>query len=146
MKLNELKKASYRAWAFMQELEEIVVQPENFRQETRQYGDLRRRTTWEKIYAAFQAAVIANPVLEDSGMIQVYFCHPTSPELVQYNDLVLEEFLKYPTALERIKEGLEQLYYQPSEPEDQQDAMQFLERISCYENATNLLQVASLPA
>jgi hypothetical protein len=35
MKLNELREASYRAWAFMQELEEIVVQPKNFRKETR---------------------------------------------------------------------------------------------------------------
>jgi hypothetical protein len=144
MKLKELKVASYQAWELVQRLEDIVIQPENFWKEVRGYGDLRRRATWEKIYAVFQASVIANPVLENCGMIQIYFCHPTSPELVCYNDLVLEEFLKYPTALNRIKDGLEQLYYQPTEPEDQQDAVYFLKRIAGYRSSTDILQGMAL--
>jgi hypothetical protein len=132
MKLQQLKHAAYRAWEFMQSLEEITVQPEIFKQEARKYGDLRRRSTWEKVYTVFQAAVIANPVLENCGMIQVYFCHATSPELVEYNDQVLEEYLKYPGALERIRDGLDQLYYQPTEPQDQVDAVNFLKRLSGY--------------
>jgi hypothetical protein len=144
MKLKELKSASYRAWELVQRLEDTVIQPKNFWKEVHGYGDLRCRATWEKIYAVFQASVIANPVLENCGMIQIYFCHPTSPELVCYNDLVLEEFLKYPTALDRIKDGLEQLYYQPAEPEDQQDAVYFLKRIAGYQSSTDILQGMAL--
>jgi hypothetical protein len=147
-KLKDLKDAAYQAWELFQRLESntLLIQPEVFKKEARQYGDLRRKSTWEKVYIVLQANVIANPVLENGGMIQIYFCHPTSPELVEYNSLILEEFLKHPYALERIKDGLEQLFYQATEPADQEDAVIFLKRISGYQEATGMFQSIALPA
>lgn len=129
MKLSELKVVTYETWSFLHELEDAVLQPENFKSEIRQYGDLRCKSTWEQAYVALEAATLKYPALENWQMIQMCFCRPDRAELINYNDQVLEAFLQFPDGLERIKDGLERLYYQPSESIDQEDALQLIKRL-----------------
>ena len=114
----------------MHELEDTVLQPENFKTEIRRYGDLRCKSTWEKAYVALEAMTLEYPALENWQMVQMCFCRPDRAELINYNDQVLEAFLQFPDGLERIKDGLERLYYHPNEPGDQQDALQLVQRLT----------------
>lgn len=70
--------------------------------------------------------------VENRNLI-AYFCHPDTPIGREYNTQVLDTVLTYPTALEQIKNGLERLYYVPLNSTDQQDALNFLKRLSGYE-------------
>lgn len=128
MKLQDLKTVTYETWSFLHELEDAVLQPENFKAEIRQYGDLRCKSTWETAYVALEAATLEYPALENWQMVQMCFCRPDRAELVDYKDQVLGAFLQFPDGWERIKDGLARLYYQPSEASDQQDVLQLMER------------------
>jgi hypothetical protein len=130
MKLKELKIIVRYTWERLHELEDTISLPNRFKTEIRQYGDLRRLATWENAYAHLQAAIIDNPVLERGHMIQLYFVHPEAQELVKYNDQVLDAYLQYGHSLESIRDGLEQLWFYASEPEDRDDAIAFIQRLS----------------
>ena len=130
MKLRELKTVAYETWSFLHELEDAILQPENFKTEIRRYGDLRCKATWEKAYVALEAATLEYPSLENWQMVQMCFCRPDRAELIDYNNQVLGALLQFPDGLERIKAGLDRLYYQPSEPGDQQDALHLIQRLS----------------
>lgn len=130
MKLQALKTVTYETWSFLHELEDAVLQPENFQAEIRQYGDLRCKSTWEKAYVALEAATLEYPALENWQVVQMCFCRPDRVELIDYNDQVLGAFLQFSDGLERIKDGLERLYYQPSEPGDQRDVLQLVQRLT----------------
>ncbi|MBT9317515.1 hypothetical protein [Leptothoe spongobia] len=130
MKLQDLKTVTYETWSFLHELEDAVLQPDNFKAEIRQYGDLRCKLTWEKAYVALEAATLEYPALENWQMVQMCFCRPDRAELIDYNDQVLGAFLQFPDGLERIQNGLEWLYYRPSELNDQQDARQLVQRLT----------------
>jgi hypothetical protein len=129
MKLKTLKQIVWQTWHQHHKLERAIAVPETFKPEMRRYGDLRRRATWEAAYAALQAAIIDNPVLEPGMAIQIYFTQPEEPQLVEYNDQVLSAYLQFPHALEAIRDGLEQLFYQPCDPEDREDAIAFIQRL-----------------
>jgi hypothetical protein len=143
MKLRELKQFTYNSWEFLHWLEGAVVQPETFKSEVCRYGDLRRKATWEKAFAAFEAAAIEYPALENGQAIQLCFCHPQEPEIIEYNDLILLEFLKFPDAIDRIENGLERLYYQPIAPIDRQDALDFLKRLAQWEELGDRFSVSN---
>jgi hypothetical protein len=130
MKITELKKIVRETWERMHWLEGAIAQPNSFKTEMRGYGDLRRRATWEKAYIYLQAEIISKPVLERGHMIQLYFVHPEAQELVEYNDQVLDAYLQYGHSLESIRDGLEQLWFYASEPEDREDAIAFIKRLS----------------
>ena len=52
--------------------------------------------------------------------------------MVEYNDLILEEYLKLPEAMDHIKAGLEELYFGSDLDEDHQAAIAFLKRLAKY--------------
>jgi hypothetical protein len=129
MKLNDLKRLTYETWEFMHRMQDAIAVSE-FQAEVRRCGDRRCKATWEKAYAQFQAIVMDNRATESRFMLQWFFVRPEDPEIIEYNDLLLETYLQLPDAIERIKIGLEDLYWQPTESEDQADAIAFIKRLS----------------
>jgi len=71
MKLSELKQRVYSAWECLSDFNDALIQQENFLQEVRAFGDLRRKLTWQtygdSVYGSGQDA------FETSGSKATYW-------------------------------------------------------------------------
>ncbi|HBL11353.1 MAG TPA: hypothetical protein DD379_08080 [Cyanobacteria bacterium UBA11162] len=127
MKITELKDQVYQCWTDLSNFKGAVIQPENFKQEVRQYGDLRRKSTWEKAYAAFWAKNCYDSCLDAWTLIRYSFNFTLDRWDYEYRYQIIEEFLQIPGAIELIQLGLEQLLSQPFTQHDRRQAHGFFE-------------------
>ena len=112
MKLHQLKKAVHYRWQSVIEINEAVVQPEQFKDEIRrQFGDLRYKATWEKALARFYAQIIHDACLDAWGLILYGLNFKPGDRFYEYRHQIFEEFIAFPDGMELLKAGLEQIFY-----------------------------------
>ncbi|HAG81236.1 MAG TPA: hypothetical protein DCL61_08695 [Cyanobacteria bacterium UBA12227] len=135
MQLNELKQQVYELWKCVCKFNGAIVQPENFKPEVRTYGDLRRRSTWEKAYAVFFAKL--NWDSDISGHTAICYVFNFSPNQWNYKIRyeIIEQFLAIPGAMEFIIRGLEDIF-NSADKEDIEYAKQFLEVVGKQQGRT----------
>jgi hypothetical protein len=126
MKLTQLKQEVYDCWTRLSTYRDAIVQPENFLPEMRTYGDLRRKSTWQKAYAAFFAKLNWDAgITEHTAIVHVFNFTPDRWDYeLRYE--ILEEFLAIPGAMEFIMRGLEEIFHS-WDRDDKEYAKQFLE-------------------
>ena len=129
MKLKELKQEVYECWEDLSKFHDAIVQPETFKPEMRQFGDLRRKSTWEKAYAAFFAKVNWDSGITEHTAIAYVFNFTPDRWDYELRHEILDQYLAIPGAMEFIAGGLEQIY-RSSDRSDQECADAFLEVVS----------------
>lgn len=130
MKLSELKQATYQAWQDLNTWKGQVMQPENFKSEVKTFGDLRRKDTWVRALARFEATFAHRSCLDAWSLILHSFNFTPDREDYEYRHAIFEEFLLYPDALDLIKLGLEQLYSADFTPQEREEANGFFELVA----------------
>ena len=143
MKLQELKQEILKTWETVYQISGTLPTTE-FKAEIRKYGDLRKKQTWINALASLTVTTLMHSGMDGRGVLQLFFCHPCDRVLAEYNDAILDAFLASPDGLAAVKYGLEMLYYQPTQPGDRQDALDFLKRISGYQELGLELPTLSL--
>ena len=128
MKMQDLKKRVYRAWEHLSLFNDAIVQPENFKAEVRQIGDLRYKRTWEAAYCQFSARNMMDSCLDAFTLITVQF-NPDwwEEDLRHLLPQCLDEFLALPEGLDAIRQGLEQLLGDYTTTQDKESAHGFFE-------------------
>jgi hypothetical protein len=110
MKLRELKERVFEEWKDHCWFKRSVIQPELFKTEIRKdFGDLRRKVTWEKALCRFRALNAKIGLLDAYTLILSTFNFTPDDWDYEYRHQIVEEFLMLPNGLELIKLGLEQL-------------------------------------
>ena len=125
MKLAELKERTYRQWEFFHSVNRAVIQPKDFKAEIRQYGDLRRKSTWVKALCYFEALNINYCCLDAYELITIQLNLFPGDEMYPYRHQLFEEFLATPDALEMLKTGFEQLFSSDFTQEEREEAHGF---------------------
>jgi hypothetical protein len=114
LKLNELKQLTWRYWTQHCRFQDVVVQPDLFKAEIRKdYGDLRRKSTWVKAAARFIAANTSIAASDSVVLItdDLNFAPDTPEYQIRYE--VLDAFLEIPKMFEAIKNGFEEIFSEP---------------------------------
>lgn len=110
MKLQELKRHTYEIWLDMNQSEGAIA-VDTFKDEVRKgFGDLRRKDTWVRALAMFQARFHHNACLDAWSLITHSFNFNSGRWDYEIRHEFFEAFLQLPDGLELIKMGLEQLF------------------------------------
>lgn len=85
-----------------------------------QFGDLRRKATWERAAIYFTAHSMVQSYLEPYMIVgfMVSSTYMSCAVREYYGDQVIELMLQFPEIVDIIKRGLEQLYYESKSQED----------------------------
>lgn len=128
MKLPELKHRTYEMWLDMNHSEDAIA-TNAFKDEVRKsFGDLRRKDTWVRALAMFQARFHYNACLDAWSLITHSFNFDSNRWDYEIRHEFFEAFLQLPEGLELLKMGLEQLFtYFTAE---EQECNGFLELVS----------------
>jgi hypothetical protein len=111
MKLQALKQKALSLWKDIAEIDQVVLQPEHFKAEVKTIGDLRRKATWERAIARFEARIFHDCCLDAYNLIVHSLNFGTEGRWDYFlKDLIIEEFLSYPDGLDMIRIGLEDLF------------------------------------
>ena len=143
MKLVELKQEVYELWERLSSYNGALIQLENFKPEVRYYGDLRRKTTWQKAYAAFLAQNIWDADVGEYNLIVVQLNFTPDCWDYELRYQVLEQFLAIPGALEFVVRGLEQIFCSASR-EDKECAYGLLAMVSEQSGGTGSIADGSI--
>lgn len=126
MKLPELKQEVYDAWEFLSGYRGCVVLPENFKPEVRrEFGDLRRKETWIKALARFEALNAFHDCLDAYHLVLHTFNFTPDRLDYEYRHAIFDEFLTIPGALDLLKLGLEQLWSNSFTNDDREETHGF---------------------
>lgn len=128
----KLKQETYSSWKFLARLEDYFLEPRLFWSEVRRYGSLDDELTWRRAYATIRAGIVASAMWDNPTILKELFCRPNDGFLGEYNDLILEEYLKFPDAINHIESGLKELYFESTSTEDHHAAITFLKRLAKY--------------
>lgn len=137
LKLVQLRQETYAAWELLciskgvylgapesidlseQEACKLSWTNKTFKAEIRQqFGDLRRRDTWEQAAIALTAHQMVQSYMEPSEIVG-YMAAPgymRCPIREAYGDRLIDVMLQFPEMLDIIKRGLEQLYQESQNP------------------------------
>jgi hypothetical protein len=131
MKLPQLKEKVFEAWEFLSGYRGCVVLPENFKPEVRrEFGDLRRKDTWIRALARYEALNAFHDCL-DAYHLVLHALNFTSDRWdYDYRHLIFDEFLMIPGALDLIKLGFEQLLSVSFTDQDREEAHGFFELVA----------------
>lgn len=131
MKLTELKSETYRLWQdYTRWYGKAVIQPELFTPEIRQqFGDLRKRATWEAAYCRYEALCAQIGLLDAHRLILLDFNFTNDRPDYGYRHRIFEEWLSLPDGLDLIKLGLEQLFSSDFTPQEREEASGFFELV-----------------
>jgi hypothetical protein len=140
MKLVELKARVRYLWATYTDLYgDALVQPENFKPDIRkEFGDLRRRDTWEKAYSRYKALNSQIGLLDAHRLILFDFNFTTDRDDYEYRHQIFDEWLALPDGLDLIKLGLEQIFSVDFTPREREDAHGFFELVQEHRGAGEL--------
>ena len=131
MKLRELKEKVYEAWESLSSYRGCLILPENFKPEVRAgFGDLRRKSTWIKALARFEALNAAHDCLDAYTLILNSFNFTPDRWDYEYRLLIFDEFLMIPGAIDLLKLGLEQLFSASFTDTERNEAHGFFELVS----------------
>ncbi|MEP0958322.1 hypothetical protein NC995_17795 [Leptolyngbya sp. FACHB-1515] len=144
LKLQDLKAEAQSSWETLNLLDGTELTAEAFQVVMRKFGDLRHRSTWERICIQLEALWLLKG-LENCDLIRT-LAAPDTPIAQAYPAELLDAVLAHPSGLAQVKNGLQQLYSDPLTESDRICAMQFLKRISGYETIDLDLPEISLQA
>jgi hypothetical protein len=130
MKLSELKQKVYQSWKSLSSFKGQLLNPDDFKSEVRHFGDLRRKQTWVRALARFEAVNAYQSCLDASSLLLYSFNFTPDRWDYDYRHQIFEEFLMYGNALDLIKLGLEQLYQHPYTEDDRREAHGFFELVA----------------
>lgn len=122
MKLAELKQKVYSAWECLSDFNDALIQPENFWQEVRAFGDLRCKSTWQKAYCSFWARNIFDSNSDNRSLITVFFNYTPTQWDWELRHEILDQFLAIPGGWDCIINGLEQIFNYPLDKEEEEIA------------------------
>ncbi|PSB68593.1 hypothetical protein C7B61_00190 [filamentous cyanobacterium CCP1] len=150
LKISQLRKEAYWAWESLcavkgvflgapesidlpeAEADRLPFTNRTFKDEIRQqFGDLRRKATWEQAAIHYTAHSMVQSYMEPY-MIVGFMASPqfmTSAIREHYGDQVLELMLQFPETVDIVKRGLEQLYYESDRQEDHDVAQKFFQTV-----------------
>lgn len=130
MRLAELKEKTFEQWKRHCWFKQVVIQPELFKQEIRsQFGDLRKRSTWESALCRFKALNSQIGLVDAYTLITSTFNYNPDRWDYDYRYRIFEEFLTLPDSIELIKIGLEQLFSSDFTTQERQEANGFFELV-----------------
>jgi len=130
MKLPELKHKVYESWLSLVEFKGQALNAHEFKSEVRKFGDLRRKATWIKALARFEASFAYRSCLDASSLLLYSFNFTSDRWDYEYRNQIFEEFLMYGDAIDLIKLGLEQIYQHPYTEDDRKEAHGFFELVA----------------
>ena len=114
MKFAALKAKTYETWQTLYAVEEAFVQVSSpvqdtvFKQEMRGYGDLRRKSTWEKAFTSLLAKLLYDHNDDDRTLVLLHFLeYPQVEGFADLRPLLLEQFLMFPYGFECLLKGLQ---------------------------------------
>lgn len=120
--LQGLKKRTYRTWKSLYQAHDIngadstPTTDEAFKQAIRQFGDLRKRNTWENAWCALYAQLITEASEDNVRLIRRTFTTSAQSEgWAHLMPRVLDNFLENENAQECIKNGLERIFLEENE-------------------------------
>ncbi|HEY9658128.1 MAG TPA: hypothetical protein V6C65_06725 [Allocoleopsis sp.] len=130
MKITELKKRVFEQWQRHCWFNQAVIQPELFKSEVRsQFGDLRRKATWEAALCRYLALNAEIGLLDAYTLITRTFNYTPDRWDYPYRLVVFEEFLTLPDSVELLRTGLEQLFSADFTPQERREANGFFELV-----------------
>lgn len=130
MKLAELKQRTYEAWELYCWFKQSQQQDELFKPEIRQqFGDLRRRSTWENALIRFTALNAQVGLIDAYTLITDVFNFLPDRWDYPYRYRIFEEFLTLPDGLELVRTGFEQLFSCDFTDKERTDAYGFFELV-----------------
>ena len=108
MKLPEVKKRVKRTWDILHT--GFTVQPGQFEQDVKAFGDRRYKKTWVAAMCRYEAMFAIESCLDSWMLLTNTFAFKPERWDYEYRHQIFDEFLMYPEALEAIKTGLEDLF------------------------------------
>lgn len=129
MKLKQLKRKVYKSWEFLSNYRDCLIQPENFKPEVKQFGDLRFKATWVKALARFEALNASHDCLDACSLIMLTLNFTPDRWDYEYRHLIFEEFLSIPGAIELIRLGMEQLFSNNFSQQEREQSCGFFELV-----------------
>ena len=145
MKLKELKQQVYECWRDLSAFNGALVQDAQFKPEVRQFGDLRRKSTWQKAYTVFWAKNIYDSCLDAWMLCTRFFNYSPNQWDYELRFDVFDEFLKLPEGLDLIRQGLEQLYSSDFNDKDRSNTNGFFELAEGWGRQQQQLGLAAEP-
>jgi hypothetical protein len=121
---------------------QTVIQPENFKQEIRTYGDLRYKATWQKAFAVLEARNIWEANSYNKDLITTQFHYDPSRWDWELRYEVIDQFLAIPGARDCLIDGLEQIF-QEWDIEDRERANEFLKMVQGQSGRANTIPIES---
>jgi hypothetical protein len=129
VKLSELKQRVYSAWECLSDFNDALIQQENFLQEVRAFGDLRRKLTWQKAYCSFWARNIFDSNSDNRSLITVFFNYTPAQWDWELRHEIIDQFLTISGGLDCIINGLEQIFNYPINKEEEETALGVLKLV-----------------
>jgi|GEM_PF-1773732 len=131
MKLTDLKANVQYLWANYTRLYgKAMIQAETFKPEIHQeFGDLRRRDTWEKAYWRYRALNSQIGLLDAHRLILSDFNFTPDRDDYEYRHQIFDEWLSLPDGLDLIKLGLEQVLSVDFTQQERAEAYGFFELV-----------------
>ena len=130
MKLPEIKRRTRQAWESLNAWKGgVVLQPENFGQEVKSFGDRRYKKTWIQALCRFEAMLSYKSCLDAWALISISLNFTPDRWDYEYRHQILDEFLMYPDGVELIREGLEQLFSSDFGPQERENANGFFQLV-----------------
>jgi hypothetical protein len=112
MKLKELKERVRDLWeGYLVYYRDVLIQEQQFKSDIRkEFGDLRRRDTWERAFCRYSALHSRVGLLDADRLIRFDFNFTPDRDDYEYRHRIFDEWLALPEGIELIKTGLEVLF------------------------------------
>ncbi|MEM9808761.1 MAG: hypothetical protein AAF959_26185 [Cyanobacteria bacterium P01_D01_bin.56] len=120
MKLPDIKKRVRRTWGILHT--GFAVQPGQFEQDIKAFGDRRYKKTWIAAMCRYEAAFALESCLDSWMLLTNTFAFQPKRWDYDYRHQIFDEFLMYPEALEAIKTGFEQLFSKDFDQQERAEA------------------------
>ena len=112
MKLKELKEQTLDAWKGSCSVNGVLIQPENFTNDIKRFGDRRFRKTWIKAMCHYAASLerAASWWCPSVGLVRLFSIDPgKNGYWAEYREELLEALLTLPDGAAFVWEGLQNL-------------------------------------
>ena len=139
MKLPEIKKRVRDIWNTLNEWDGVVLQPEQFNQEMKAFGDRRYKETWVKALCRFKAMLAIEGCLDSWALLTITFDFQPNDWDYEYRHRIFDEFLMYPEAVEIIKTGLEDIFHKDFDVQEREKADGFFRLLEEREGAARTI-------
>jgi hypothetical protein len=122
LKLQNLKQHTLESWKDLSTFNGAVIQLENFKPDVQKFGDMRKKATWQKAYAAFVARNIFDSNSDNRTLITIQLNFEETRWDYELRNEILDQFLVIPEAMECIRNGLEQILGSPINHQEEEQA------------------------